>query len=204
MKMDILKKIILDGQIPYFRIIKKGLFVLAILIPFFIFLSPMSQKDFANIGWIVLICVMSVRPVSQIFPDFGVFRALYMLRREFGIFAGLMIFSHFIGYLLLAHVSIFSIFTKSVYWNVNGYFFWGIVGLLFMIPVFITSNKTAMLFLKKYWRYIQKLAYLFLLFGGIHIILVGKDIGLTGLIIVAVLWILAAMKVKIKFLNRGV
>lgn len=195
---SMLKKIFLQGYIPNILKIKKVLYCLAWVIPFSIFFMYGDYKDFASAGWAVLIGVVSIRPLADIFPDLKIFRTLVILRREFGVFAGMMFLAHFVGYLLINHISMSSIFTNKSYWNLNGMYVWGMMGIFIAIPLLVTSNRRAIIFLKTRWKIIQRFSYLLLLLGGIHQMAAGKWDGMIAVLLVAILWLLARVKFQIK------
>lgn len=174
--------------------IKQVLLWLAIITPFSIFLMPSAFHDFADWGWIVLISVMAVRPISDIFPDFKIFRTLSMLRKEFGIFSGMLLLAHFSGFLLVRNVNVFDVLFGPSYWDFSKFIAWGILGIISVFLVIITSNSFAMKTLGVWWRRVQKLSYLIVIFGGIHIYLMGEESGLIGGLIVAITWFLARLK----------
>ncbi|MFT7184367.1 MAG: sulfoxide reductase heme-binding subunit YedZ [Oceanicoccus sp.] len=194
----LIKEIVLDGKIPYLMTMKKIALWLAWLTPLSVFFIPHEYKEFAETGWVVLVAVMIIRPLVSIFPDFKILRSLFLLRKEFGIFAGMMIMAHFAGFLITKQVSIVDIFTQSTYWQIDSYYFWGILGVLALIPVLLTSNKTTRLFLKRKWKSIQRLVYPLFIFGGIHIAILGESSGLVGVGILVLLLTLDKFKLKIR------
>jgi DMSO/TMAO reductase YedYZ heme-binding membrane subunit len=104
---------------------------------------------------------LALRPLADIFPDLRVLRTLVVLRREFGIFSGLMIVAHFIGFLLSTGTPITAVFTDGQFWTWNNFLFWGLLGLFAAIPALVTSNTFSIIRLKRWWKTVQHLAYLF-------------------------------------------
>ena len=193
------KKIIFQGWIPHLMTVKKIFLVLALVLPFSVFFNYMKFPLYAKVGWYVLVGVLSTRPLADIFPDLRILRTLIAFRREFGIFSGMMIFAHFIGFLLAGNIPFFSIFKESMYWDYKVFLLWGILGLTVAVIVLMTSNNFSMRILKGWWKVIQRFSYLFLLFGGIHIMMIGKTNSIIEVSIVSILWLLAMFKFKIKF-----
>lgn len=182
--------------------LKKILFWVAIVFPFGIFLAPEMYRDLGEYGWYMLSGVLLIRPLANIFPDLGILRALMLMRREFGIFSATLIMAHFAGFLMMNGTPFFNVFSNKVYWDLNHYLGWGTFGLVAALPVLLTSNKFSMIHLKKWWKVIQRLSYIFFIFGGIHIFLMGEESGLILLVVVTFFWVLARFKVKIKFLKQ--
>lgn len=150
--MELLRKILFQGQIPYMPVIKRVLFWFAIFVPLLVFLSPPSFSEFGSYGWNVLIGVLALRPLADIFPDLRVLRTLVVLRRDFGIFSGLMIVAHFIGFLLSTGTPITAVFTDGQFWTWNNFLFWGLLGLFAAIPALVTSNTFSIIRLKRWWK----------------------------------------------------
>jgi DMSO/TMAO reductase YedYZ heme-binding membrane subunit len=198
-----LKKIFLHGQIPYLAKIKPVLYWFAWILPLTIFLMPREHGEFAEIGWKALLAVMAIRPLADLLPDLRVLRTLTALRREVGVFAGMMILAHVVGWMILRDVSLVDIFTSGRYWQFDGIFLWGLLGMFAGILVLITSNSFAMKLLQRNWKRVQSLSYLFLLFGGIHIWLVGEEEAILGMAFVFVLWVLAKFKLRVRLLKNS-
>lgn len=199
--MEQIKQILLEGKIPGLYYIKKFFLIVAVFAPITIIVYP-NFRDLGQIGWIVLICVMSIRPVADIFPDLKILRTLVLLRREFGILAATLIISHFSVFFVKAGIPIYKGIFDLKYWNINSVCGWGFIGTAFALPALITSNRFSMMRLKKWWKPLQRLSYFFVLFGGVHIYLVGKFSGLVGIIVVSGLWLIAQMGLRIKFFRK--
>ncbi len=195
-----LKKLILQGQIPYLMTLKKVLFWLALVLPLYIFVEPREFKDFGETGWNILIAVMLIRPVADVFPDLKILRTLAMLRKEFGILSVLLLIAHFVGYFLSQEISVWQGITNPQFWT-TGVCVWGFIGITFAIPVLLTSNKFSMILLKRKWKGVQSLTYLLFIFGGIHVALIEDGEGFVVIGIVVVAWLLARFGFKIKLLR---
>ena len=177
-------------------LLKKMLFWLALILPLYIFVEPREFSEFGETGWNILIAVLLIRPLADIFPDLKILRTFSMLRKEFGIFAALLLIAHFVGFLMMREISIWDGLTNPENWDTAACG-WGLIGLIFVIPVLLTSNKFSMILLKRKWKYVQHFTYLFFIFGGIHLTLIGEG-GYVPIIIVATLWLLAKFGFKIK------
>lgn len=80
-----------------------------------------------NLHLMVGLCfflVILIRPLADVFPDFGVLRTLVSMRREFGIFSGILILNHFFGFLVQANMPILASFKESWMWDYKGIYFW--------------------------------------------------------------------------------
>jgi DMSO/TMAO reductase YedYZ heme-binding membrane subunit len=197
MIITFLKQLIFDGKIPYFIQIKKIAFWVGIISPLSIFFFYRSFNDYAEIGWYMLTVVMIIRPLADILPRLKILRVLTLLRKEFGIFASLLIYAHFVGYLIVRNLSVFDVLFAAKFWDPSRALSWGVYGLILGLPVLISSNKFSMILLKKSWKKIQHLSYPFFYAGGIHIFMVGEDSGISSMILVSVAWLLARLGLKV-------
>ncbi|MBT4917375.1 hypothetical protein HN709_01150 [Candidatus Peregrinibacteria bacterium] len=192
---DFLEKMILEGRVPGFVYLKKILWGLAFLLPLLIFLNPQNFRDFADAGWSILIAVMLVRPLADVFPRIKIFRTLVLLRQEFGVMSALLLMAHFVGFAMMKDGGVIGVLMSPTYWDLKRFFGWGMLGLVFVIPVLLTSNKWAMIKMKKWWKRIQKLSYVFFIFGGVHVFMVGEESGIVGIVLVGMFWLLAEFKI---------
>lgn len=187
--MKFLKSLILDGRIPYLAQIKSVALFLAWVAPLSVFFLYPEYEEFGEIAWYALIFVLTIKPIALILPDLRIFSALMMMRKELGIFAGMMMMGHFVGFLLEEKVAVWDL--NFAYQDI---YLWGILAIVLLIPVLLTSNKKAMLILKKNWKRVQRLVYPLMFFAAVHITLVGEESGIAGLLAVVVLWVLMKLK----------
>ncbi len=166
------------------------------LIPF------VDYEELGEIGWNLLIAVMLVRPLSNVFPDIRLLASLLVIRREVGILSGLFIVGHGVGYFSAKGMSIVTNIFAPEFWGLSNFLTWGILGLFCAIILLATSNKFSVKLLKRNWKRVQQLAYLFFLFGGIHIALIGDELvsGIVPVIVVMVFYVLASLKVKFRLM----
>jgi len=182
------------------QIIKKILQFLPLL-AFVVFFSPMSYKLFGTIWWDILVLIVFIRPLSDIFPQVKLFKKLLMFRKQLWVISGTFILAHSVGFFLKSNLSIAASLVSASYWDFGTLFGWGLLGTILMIPVLLTSNVYSMKLLWKYWKPIQKLTYLFFVFGAVHLAFV-KPMNAPSLLLLilfwAILWIMAFAKVRIE------
>lgn len=174
-KRNFLQRLILDGQIPFFKEFLQLVFYsnLAILLglPFL----PSGFRELGSLGWNILIGILAIRPIAQIFPQLKILNTLMRARREFGILSAVLILAHSYGYFLDGKLNVFTEIFQPEYWSYHGYFFWGILGSIVALVLLITSNKKSVVLLKSWWKRIQKFSYAFFVFGAIHIALINPS-----------------------------
>ncbi len=198
---------LLGGKIPYFTLLKKGLLFISLGV---IATAPfVSQefKDFGELGLNLLIFILLIRPLSQIFPEFKILRTLTSVRRELGILCASLILAHGMGYFIKTKQFPHELIMQEGFWQFDNFLVWGVLGMAIAILLLITSNNIAVRVLKGWWKPIQLLAYLFLIFGSIHVFFQEK-ISAEGLfesfgfvILVAIVWVMAKRKVRFSLLR---
>jgi methionine sulfoxide reductase heme-binding subunit len=198
--MKLLRDLILEGKIPYYRIIKKVALVLSFLpVPIYL-LFKISPRDYGELGWNFLIAIMLIRPLADVLPGLKILRPLTTFRKEFGIAAAWMMILHGFGAFARDGKNIFIEIFKPEYWQLKNPLMWGILGFLIVIILLFTSNNLSIRILKSNWKRIQRLAYALFFFSAAHIALIKRgDLfeTLLPVLIVMVLWTLATLKVKI-------
>lgn len=118
-------------------------------------------------AWIIVCIVMLAKPLSILFRGF--FVKIIPYRQWLGVLLSLLVIVHVI--IFTANIGYELFFLKPNYWNFAKYSGWGGLAFIVMIPLFITSNKTSMKLLKRNWKRIQQLAYIFFVAAGLHIYL---------------------------------
>ncbi len=191
-----LKQILIDGKIPYLTWIRRALLVLALVTPLAIFAMPYEFGEFGEIGWQMLIAVMVVRPLADLFPKIKLLRTLVLLRKEIGIWSALLILAHVVGYLIVKDISIVEWIMQPSSWSLSSPMGWGTIGTVAVLPVLLTSNKFSIIKLKRWWKRVQKLTYLFFIGGAVHIILLGEEEAWAAVILVSGLMFAAWFKKK--------
>lgn len=193
--MNLIQNIIFKGKIPYLKQIK-FLITLATLGAVSIFFIPKEYKEFGEFGWALLIFVIFIRPIADLLPRLGILKTLTLLRKEIGVMSGVFILAHGFGYLLKTGMPLHSFFTDPFFWDLTTLYGWGTVGLFTAIILLLTSNKTAIKTLKKYWKPIQRLSYLFFLSGAIHIILIDPNEAIGTILLVIAFFVLNILSAK--------
>ena len=119
-------------------------------------------------SFISVTLVMLVRPLADIFINQKWLRKLVFLRKGFGVLSASIIVGFVIGDIIAPDSQyIMSMFTAE-YWSLDGYKLFAHIGDITGFILLITSNNLSMILLKKNWKRIQKLAYVYFYAGGIY------------------------------------
>ncbi len=163
---------IVNGRIPHLPLIKQILIFLSIIPMAGIFIFPESFRSLGEISWQILLFILFIRPLSEIFTDLKIFRGLMPLRKELGILCGSFAVAHSIGYFLNGNITLPSGFLDSEIWNISDYYFWGMIGFIIALILTLTSNIFSIKILKRYWKKLHRLTYIFFFVIIIHIVLI--------------------------------
>lgn len=126
------------------------------------------QGVFYTISFTSVTLVMLVRPLADIFINQKWLRKLVFLRKGFGVLSASIIVGFMIGKIISPDSNyIASIFTRE-YWLLENYSLFAHLGDITGFILLVTSNNLSMMLLKKNWKRIQKLAYIYFYAGGIY------------------------------------
>ena len=195
--MNFLKKFIFDWIFPGFLVIKKILAFVPFLWILIIF-YPKYYVEIWDFGWYCLLLIVFSRPLSDVLPRLGILKKIVALRKEIWIISGVFITAHWLGFFLNAKMSLLVWLTNPDYYNLTNLFGWWMIGMYIGIILTFTSNKFSKKILWKNWKRLQRLTYLFFIFGAVHIALVDNEKILPLSIVVstwAILWILTYKKI---------
>lgn len=202
-----LSDIILEGKIPYFSLLKKALYLLSLGV---IIAAPFLNKefkDFGEFGFNILVFILLIRPLSQVLPEFKILRTISSARREMGILCASFILAHATGYYVKTNQFPHELIMQEGFWQLDNFLVWGVLGATIAVLLLITSNNIAVQVLKGWWKPIQLLAYLFLIFGSMHVFL-QEGLSIEGflesfgfVILIMIVWIMAKRKVRFEILS---
>lgn len=196
LSMDIFKRILLKGDIPYFKNIKSHLVYLSFF-SLLIFIFPGEFKFFWEIWWKMLLIIIFSRPLRDIFPKIWIFKKIVLLRKELWIICGFFVLAHFVWYLIIFKISIVDFIISDIR-GLKSAPFWWLLSTIALIPLLITSNIFSMKKLWKWWKKVQQLTYFFFIFWALHIAFVNPEKEVAMIIVssaIASVWVLAKNKV---------
>jgi len=187
--------------IKYFQNILIFLTVLIILIilpPLFAFSSnslPEWLKPllFDISHWSVLF-VMVIRPLADLLPRKNPLRPLVILRKSFGILSASVVVMFLMVNIITGDNYLLN-YLNYDFWFSEDYKFLARIGDITALILLITSNNFSKKVLGKWWKRIQKLAYVYFYSGMFYIWLsFGNETALFGIVVVTILVILAWAK----------
>lgn len=112
--------------------------------------------NYGNASMYLVIVILFVKPLSILFPKITLFRKLMTYRREMGVLAFWFAIFHSIA--LLFYLEIFKTGDIKILFTDSALLF-GVLALLCMLILGLTSNKLAVIKLKRNWKKVQMLAY---------------------------------------------
>ncbi len=174
-----------------------------------IFFFPENYRELGEFCFNLLMAILALRPLGDIFPRFRIFRGLLPLRKEAGILCGSLGVAHGIGYFLVNELSFSEIFSPYLY-DPRGHFLWGIIAVTIAFLLAVTSNLFFMRLLKRNWKRLHRLVYVFFLATMAHIVII--RMGYEGTfwtppvlevfvpaLFLLVLWLLSAFRISFSF-----
>lgn len=120
------------------------------------------------ISYAAVTFVMAIRPLADIFPRFSYLRILVPLRKGFGILSASIIVSFILTKIIIFGSDYLLNFISIQYWKVSDYSLLAHLGDVTAVILLITSNIFSKKVLGKYWKKIQKLAYVYFYAGGLY------------------------------------
>lgn len=153
-------------------------------------------KKFGTFALIIISLILFTKPLSVIFSKIEFFKKLLMFRREMGVLAFWLAMFH--GVLILFYLKIFSSEYLPELLNFKGFLFWGILALISMFLLGITSNTLSQIKLKHKWKKLQLLAY-----GAFAFILIHKAIVKNEIVPYFILAVYIVLKIIEKYLTNN-
>lgn len=164
-------------------------------------LLPQTLESFLwTLNSYAIFFVMLIRPLSDLLPKQKWLRMLIPSRKELGILSAIIVLSFGLAkYIFWGFDYFVETYFSLAYWPLTEAVFWGRLGELVAIPLLLTSNLWSMKKLKKNWKRVQKLAYLYFFAGGYYVYVAfgaTEEIWFMGIVIVLTLG--AFLKKKLK------
>ena len=128
-----------------------------------------QTKLLGQASLVLLTIVIFTKPAVKLFPTISFFKILLALRRQLGQATAFFALTH-------AFIQIRS-YTFS--FDYSDFRFWGLLAIILILPLLITSNDFSTSLLKRNWFLLQKLIHPLYIFAMIHY---GLREGASGLV----------------------
>lgn len=173
--------------------------IIAVLVAIFI---PSSASLLWDLSLYSVFILMIIRPLNDLFPKVG-FIKFMPLRKNLGILSSVIVVTFGLIHYFNLGLDFFPTYFSLAYWSFKGNLFWAHMGELTGFILLITSNRFSMKLLKRNWKKVQRLSYLYFLSGAWYVFAsFHKVFGLIAIIIVFELTIFAYLKKRIFFDNE--
>jgi len=163
-------------------------------------LSESTEMWLWKINSIAIFLVMIVRPLADLLPKLKWLRALVPMRKELGILSAMIVLGFGLAkYNFWGWEYFVQTYFSLSYWKFPEPAAFGHLGELVAVPLLLTSNLYSQRKLKKHWKTIQRLAYVYFFAGGYYVLVTfNATEELWFMAIVAVLTVAAWAKKKFK------
>lgn len=180
------------------KVVKFILTVSSLLVPFIAYFFVNLQGLLWNVSIFAVIILMMIRPLNDIFPKLKLIRIL-SLRKNLGILSATIVVSFgVLHYIDLGSAFLPTYFSLS-YWTFKENLFWAHLGELTGFILLITSNKFSVRLLKRNWKRIQRLSYVYFFSGSWFVFSsLGKTYAIIAIIVVFELTLFAFFKKRIQ------
>jgi sulfoxide reductase heme-binding subunit YedZ len=121
---------------------------------------------------------------------------MMLFRRHLGIFMFLAAITHLILVSTIPKLFTYSAITLDIFPQRE---IFGIVAMLLLFPLWLTSNDYSVVHLGKYWEWIHRLTYFALFLIFLHVALLEFSLGLIGAMVIIleiISWIFTLKKIR--------
>lgn len=146
------------------------------------------------ISWYAVVFVMVIRPLADIFLKQRWLRQLCLLRRAFGILSSMIIVTFLLDKWIGNPSSFFTFFTPRD-WD-RGLTLIARLSEITALILLLTSNNISQKLLKKNWKRIQRVSYIYFITGWILAMRYGDDYFVLGSLVIVISIFMIAEVVK--------
>lgn len=181
------------------NLIKTGINYLSIVVIFLAIFFPDTKNFLWDLSLYSVFILMIIRPLSNIFPSLSLYK-LMPLRKPLGIFSSIIVVIFgLIHYFNLGFNGFITEYFSFAYWSFTNNIFWAHLGELTGFILLITSNIFSVKLLKRNWKRIQNLSYVYFFSGSWYVFTsFDKTFGIITIIIVFELTFIAYIKKRLK------
>lgn len=134
----------------------------------------LALTETGNLGWVMLIFTIYISLLQKLFRPCWLFNNLLPLRKHTGILAFLVACSHAaLQMLRMGIIADASAMVRTAF-SLQYAMVFGTVGILIMVPLFVTSTNRAMARMGyRTWKRLQRFVHLAFILSALHISLIG-------------------------------
>ncbi len=158
-------------------------------------ISGEARGALYGISHIAVTLVMVIRPLANLFPKKRTLAQLTILRKGFGVFSAAIIVSFILSDIIITGTDYMSRFLTTQYWSLDRYTLLAHIGDITAVVLLVTSNNYSKRILGKWWKRVQKLAYIYFYAGASYAYLALDDtMTLIAIVVVTTVTVLAYIK----------
>ncbi|MCA9478355.1 MAG: hypothetical protein KC535_04360 [Nanoarchaeota archaeon] len=160
-------------------------------------LVPEAKALLWEVSLIAVFLLMCIRPLNDLFPKVGFIRFM-PLRKNLGILSSVIVVGFGIQHYIMLGPEFLSTYFSWSYWSLQGGLFWAHLGELTGAVLLVTSNRLSMRLLKRNWKKVQRLSYIYFFSGAWYVFSAfQRTFGLIAIIIVLELTLFAFLKKRV-------
>jgi len=180
------------------KLIGNLIYTITFIFVFLALLFPSLKGFLWDMSLYSVFLLMIIRPIAEIFNS-NFIRRLIIFRKHLGILSSSIVVVYgLMNYSNMGLEKFISTYFSLAYWTFSNNLFWAHMGELTGFILLITSNKFSMRLLKRNWKRIQNLSYLYFFSGAWFVFSsFDKTFAIIAIIIVFELTIIAYIKKRI-------
>jgi len=109
-----------------------------------------GTRFLGQLSLVMLSFIIFTKPAVLLFPNIKLFKILLAIRRQLGIATGIFIFFHVISQ-AMPGFNLAQVISSAVLGGPKDFTFWGFLGFVFIIPLWLTSNNLSTRLLRRNW-----------------------------------------------------
>jgi len=146
-----------------------------------------------------LVFVMTIRPLADLIPKVKWLRPLVILRKGTGVISAAIIISFILSKIIVDPANYFGAFGTTAYWSLDRYILLAHLADISALLLLITSNRLSKRLLGKWWKRIQKLAYVYFYGSSLYLYLAFGDMSMLHIMMfITIITVLAFIKKQFK------
>lgn len=139
------------------KLASSAIVIISLVLSAFLALNK-STIILGQLSFWVLTLVIFTKPLARLFPSISLFKILLALRRHTGIASGIFVIAHVFSQ-ILPGFGLKEVLSSSAAMGPKSFQFWGLLGLILILPLFITANNFSTNLLKRNWFRLHKLIH---------------------------------------------